>query len=50
MESKINFIFTVMLIFTILVSIYFIYLLVQAFKERLNEDEETKTNQNENKE
>ena len=33
MEVKINFIFTVILIFTVIVSIYFVYELVKAFKD-----------------
>ena len=46
MEFKINFMFTVMVIFTFLVSAYFIYSLAQAFKERFNEDNETENNIN----
>lgn len=33
MESKINFIFTVILIFTVITIIYFVYELVKAFKD-----------------
>ena len=36
MESKINFIFTVMLIFTILSAICFVYYFIKAIKDNLN--------------